>query len=143
MKVYDKIEDMLCDELEHIAEQKELTPNALDTLDVSIDILKDIKTIKAMDQEYPEDGYSQGYYGRMPIYMYDDMGMGQGGNSYARGRGSNAQRDSRGRYMSAGGYSRNDGYSGDTKEELQRLMSTAKNEREREAIRNALDHMDR
>lgn len=129
------IEDMLCDELEHIATQKELTPNDLDTLDVSIDILKDIKTIKAMDQEYPDDGYSQGY-GRMPVYMYDDMGMGQRGNSYARGR------DSRGRYMS-NGYSRNDGYSGDTKEELQRLMSTAKNEREREAIKNALDHMDR
>ena len=33
------------------------------------------------------------------------------------------------------------GYSGETKEELQRLMDTAKDEREREAIRTALDHM--
>lgn len=146
MKVYNKIENMLCDELENIANQKELTPANLDMLDEAIDIIKDIKTIEAMEQEYgysEDGGYSQGYYGRMPIYMYDDMGMGHEGSSYARGRGSNAQRDSRGRYMSAGGYSRNDGYSGDTKEELQRLMSTAKNEREREAIRNALDHMDR
>lgn len=146
MKVYDKIEDMLCDELEDIAKQKELTPTNLDMLDAAIDIIKDIKTIEAMEHEYgysEDGGYSQGYYGRMPVYMYDDMGMGQGGSSYARGRGSNAQRDSRGRYMAADGYSRNDGYSGDTKEELQRLMSTAKNEREREAIRSALDSMNR
>ena len=137
MKVLNQIEDMLCDELDGIANQKELTSSNLDMLDVAIDILKDIKTINAMDQE---SGYSQGYYGRMPIYMYDDMGMTHEGSSYARGRGSNAQRDSRGRYMS-NGYSRNDGYSGDTKEELQRLMGTAKNEREREAIKNALDRM--
>ena len=39
------------------------------------------------------------------------------------------------------GYSRNDGYSGDTKEELHKLMDTAKNDREREAIRNALEHI--
>lgn len=136
MKVYDQIKDMLCDELEDVVKQKELTPSNLELIDTAIDVLKDIKTIEAMDAEYP-DGYSQGYYGRMPIYMYDDPGM---GNSYARGRGSNAQRDSRGRYMSDG-YSRNDGYSGDTKEELHRLMSAAKNDREREAIRAALDSM--
>lgn len=135
MKVYDQIKDMLCDELEDVVKQKTLTPSNLELIDTAIDVLKDIKTIEAMDTEYP-DGYSQGYYGRMPIYMYDD-GM---GNSYARERGSNTQRDSRGRYMSEG-YSRNDGYSGDTKEELHRLMSAAKNDREREAIRTALDGM--
>ena len=139
MNVLYKIEDMLCDELEDIAKQKELTSSNLETLDVAVDIIKDIETISAMKQEYgssDNSGYSQGYFGRMPVYMYDDMGMRQGGSSYARGRSGDAQRDSRGRYMSAG-------YSGDTKEELERLMSTAKNEREREAIRNALDHMDR
>ena len=139
MKVYDEIKDMLCDELENITKRNELTPNALEVIDTSIDILKDIKTIEAMEQEYPSDGYSStggysGYYRRMPIYAYDDPGM--GGNSYARGRGSNAPRDSRGRYMSSG-------YSGDTREELQNLMDTAKTEREREAIRAALDHMNR
>ena len=164
MKVYDQIKDMLCDELEEIAKKKEITTNSLEVLYKGVDILKDISTIKAMEQEYPEDGYSgnrgysreggysQGYFGRMPYYMYDDgMGMSnQGGSyeggSYARGRGSNANRDSRGRYSSEGGYSRNysgEGYSGDTKEELQRLMNSAQNEREREAIRKALDSMNR
>lgn len=146
MKVYGQIKDMLCDELEEIAKKKELTTNSLDVLYKGIDILKDISTIEAMEQEYgssqegySKDGYSQGYYGRMPYYMYDEMP--HNGNSYARGRGSNANRDSMGRYSSDGrSY---DGYSGDTKDELTRLMNSAQNEREREAIRKALDSMNR
>lgn len=132
MKVLTQIEDMLCDELEDIVKKNDLSSNSLDIIDTAVDVIKDIHTIHAMEQEYPDSGYSQGYYGRMPIYMYDDGGM--TGNSYARGRGANAPRDSRGRYMSSG-------YSGDTKEELQRLMNTAKDDREREIIRTALDHM--
>lgn len=131
MRVLDQIKDMLCDELEDIAAKKDLSMSSLDVIDTAVDVIKDIHTIKAMEQEYPEDNGYSGYYGRMPVYMYDD---GMTGSSYARGRGSNAPRDSRGRYMSRG-------YSGDTKEELQRLMDTAKDDREREAIRNALDHM--
>lgn len=144
MKTYDKIKDMLCNELDEIAKKKELTSSSLDIIYKSADIIKDLTTIEAMEQEYgySEDGdYSQGYYPRMPYYMYD----GDMGNSYARGRGSNAKRDSMGRYSSDGrsyDYSR-DGYSGDTKEELQRLMNSAQNDREREAIRKALDGMSR
>ena len=138
MKVYDQIKEMLCDELEEIAKKKELTTNSLDVIYKSVDIIKDLATVRAMEQEYPSEGYSkdsgysQGYYHRMPYYMYDDIGMSHD-NSYARGR--NAQRDSMGRYSSY------DGYSGDTREELNRLMNTAQNEREREAIRKALDSM--
>ena len=141
MKVYDQIKELLCDELEDVVKQKELTPSNLELIDTAVDILKDLDTIKIMNQEYGDasgysrdGGYSQGYFGRMPYYMYDDPGMARDGNSYARGRGSNAARDSRGRYMS-------EGYSGDTKEELHKLMEVAKNDREREAIRTALDHM--
>lgn len=146
MKVYDRIKDMLCDELEEIAKKNELTTNSLEVIYKSVDVLKDITTIHAMEQEYGssdedgysrEGGYSQGYYGRMPYYMYDD-GMPHD-NSYARGRGTYAKRDSMGRYSSDGrSY---DGYSGDTKEELQRLMNSAQNDREREVIRKALDSM--
>jgi len=134
MKVYDQIKDMLCDELEGIAKKKELTTNNLDVIYKSVDILKDISTINAMDQEYgySNDGYSQGYSGRMPVYMYDD------GASYARGRGRYAQRDSMGRY--ADGYSRNDGYSRDgMKDELRMMMERAGSEKEREALRKAMD----
>ena len=150
MKVYGQIRDMLCDELEEIAKKKELTTNSLDVLYKGIDILKDISTIEAMEQEYggysQDNGYSQGYFGRMPYYMYDDgMGMSHDGNSYVRDRGSNAKRDSMGRYSNNDGrsYDYSMGYSGDTKEELQRLMNSAQNDREREAIRKALDSMNR
>lgn len=142
MKVYGQIKEMLCDELEGIAKKKELTTSSLEVIDKAIDIVKDIATIEAMEQEYgysQEGGYSNGYYGRMPYYMYDD-GM---GNSYARGRGSNARRDSMGRYSNEGRSYDYNGYSGDTKEELQKLMGSAQNEREREAIRKALDSMSR
>lgn len=129
MKVLYQIEDMLCDELEDIAKKNDLSMNNLDIIDTAVDVLKDISVLRAMEDEYPvEHGYSGRYN---PIYNYDD---GMTGSSYARGRGANAARDSRGRYMSRG-------YSGDTKEELQRLMDMAKDDREREAIRNALDHM--
>lgn len=131
MKVYEQIKDMLCDELEGIAKKKELTAGNLDVLYKAVDIVKDIETIEAMQ----EGGYSgEGYSGRM---IYD-------GDSYARGR----RRDSRGRYSrdySERGYSRDysgeydDGYSRDTKEELRMMMDRAKDEREREALRKALD----
>lgn len=133
MKVLNQIENMLCDELEDIVKKNDLSPNSLDIIDTAVDVVKDIRTIKAMEQEYPEEGgYSQGYWGRMPYYMYDDNP--NPGNSYAKG--SSAPRDSRGRYY-------DNGYSRDTKSELEKLMHTAENDREREAIRNALDHMNR
>ena len=85
-----------------------------------------------MEQEYGKsEGYSEGYFSRMPYYMYDD------GISYGRTR--NVQRDSRGRYSS-------DGHSydhADTKEELMHLMDKATNEREREALRMALESMNK
>lgn len=137
MKLYEEIHDMLCDELEGIAKKKELTSSNLQVLDTAIDILKDIKTIEAMEQEYGSEGYSNGYYPRYPYYMYD----GEMGNSYARGRGANAKRDSMGRYSREDGYSMNEGYSRDTKEELRMMMDRAKDEREREALRKAYDSM--
>jgi len=141
MKVYEQIKDMLCDELEEIAKKKELTSSNLDVLDKAVDIIKDIDTINAMEQEYGSEGYSNGYsngyYSRYPYYMYD----GEMGNSYARGRGANAKRDSMGRYSRDDGYSMNDGYSRDTKEELRMMMDRAKDEREKEALRKAYDSM--
>ena len=148
MKVYDRIKDMLCDELEEVSKQKELTSSGLEMIDTAIDVIKDIATIKAMEQEYPDEGYSkdggysQGFYPRMPYYIYDDPGM---GTSYARGGRVSDTGTSRGRYAYDDSPRRyyDGGYSGDTKEELQKLMRTAQTEKEREAIRDALDHMNR
>ena len=132
MKSYDKIKDMLCNELDEIAKKNELTSNNLEVIYKSIDVLKDISVINAMNEEYPEhDGYSQGY-SRYPIYMYDNEGM---GHSYAR------KRDSMGRYSRDGHM--NDDYSRDAESELHRMMENAKSDKEREALRQAISSMQR
>ena len=132
MKVYDQINDMLCDELEEIAKKKELTTSSLDVIYRSVDVLKDIKTIESMEQEFPSegysrDGYSQGWYNRMPIYAYDEAPT----HSYAR------KRDSMGRYS-------RDPYMDDRdsmKDELRMMMDRARTDKERDAIRKAMDSM--
>jgi len=87
MKRYEELEEMLCDEIDRIADQKNLNGSSLEMLDKLTHTLKSIKTIDAMD------GYSEDY-------VHDSM-------SYARGR--NPKRDSMGRYASEGRYER---YSG-------------------------------
>ena len=141
MRTYDKIKDMLCNELDEIAKKNELTSNNLEVIYKAADILKDLTSVEAMEQEYTEgyskdSGYSNGYYERFPFYMYDGEG-----NSYARGRGTYAKRDSMGRYSRDSHEYSNEGYSRDTASELQRIMENAKSDKEREALRQALSTM--
>lgn len=91
MKRYDELEDMLCEEIDRITDQKNLNNSTLEMLDKLTHTLKSIKTIDAMDEYSEDDGYS-----------HDSM-------SYARGRGRSARRDSMGRYSGEGRYER---YSG-------------------------------
>lgn len=93
MRSMEDIRDMLCDELDNIAEQGEITTTSLDFIDKLTHSIKSIDTIMAME----ESGYSneRGYS------RYDDGYSRRG--SYARGRRGNVKRDSMGRY------SRNDG----------------------------------
>lgn len=141
MRTYDKIKDMLCNELDEIAKKNELTSNNLEIIYKASDILKDLASIEAMEQEYPsgyskDGGYSNGYYERYPYYIYDGDG-----NSYARGRGMNARRDSMGRYSRDSHEYSNEGYSRDATSELQRMMENVKSEKEREALRQAISTM--
>lgn len=87
MDRYKDLEEMVCDEIDRIADQKNLTGSSLEMLDKLTHTLKSIKTIEAMDN-YSDDG---GYYG-------DSM-------SYAR-----RKRDSMGRYSNEGRY--NERYDG-------------------------------
>lgn len=134
-----ELRDMLMDELDKVSEKGELTAGSLETVDKLTHSIKSIDTICAMEEA---EGYS-----------YDGM-------SYARGRGRNANRDSRGRYSSEsgmqggssyarrGGYSRRrggysrDGYSGDDKEalieDLRELMEDATDSKSRQAIQKAI-----
>lgn len=101
MANYDRISDMLENELDKIASSGKLTTSSLDVGDKAAHFLKSIKTIEAMEDA--EDGYS-----------YDSYSM--RGNSYARGRGSRAKRDSMGRYSSR--YDDNYSQHGESKEML-------------------------
>ena len=133
MKVYHEIKEMLERELEQIADKRELTSSSLDVMDKVVDIIKDIETICAM-REAEEDGYSHFY----PYYMYDDGMM--DGQSYARGRGRYAKRDSMGRYASEyrgmdGRYSREDSRE-HMISELDRMEREATDENQKSMIRN-------
>lgn len=84
MRVFHDLKKMLEDELEKIVKQDTMTPQDLEGAYKAIDILKDIETIMAMREAYP-NSYDSG----RSMSNYYDMD-----ESYARGR------DSRGRYMS-------------------------------------------
>ena len=128
-----ELRDMLMDELDKLTSKGELTAGSLDTVDKLTHSIKSIDTICAMEEAGE--------------YSYDS------GMSYARGRGSNARRDSRGRYSSNDGlmYSRRDrysmrGYSGDGKEalveSLRELMQDADDNKSRQAIQHAIQQLE-
>jgi len=113
-----------------------LTGADTEYLDRLTHILKSLKTtIMIMEDEdgYSSDGgnYTGGSYGGSSYRSYAN------GGSYARGRGSYAKRDSRGRY-SSNGYSRH----GDMADELRRLMNEAPNDQIRMDIQRLADKVE-
>lgn len=120
MRIYDDVKAMVEDEIEKISKQGELNRESLMNLDALIDISKDICEIK-MSSEEMESGYSQRMYP-----MYYDNGYDHG-NSY-RGMGRYSR-------MDGGNYSRH----GDIADRLGKMMTEATTDREREAIRRALE----
>ena len=135
-KLYKDAEMKLEREIREINDKQGFTAQDLEIMYKVLDNLKDISIICAMKKE-EEEGYSErGSCG------YDD-------DSYARGRGRYAQRDSMGRYSSRGSYE-GDSYDGmsnrgsydDSYErgysshgELDKMMQDAKSEKERDLIR--------
>ena len=86
MKSYERLKDMLCEELEKIAKKGELSASSLDLAHKLTDTIKNIDKIQ-MYEEFDDDG----------------------GVSYRRGRSKSAPRDRMGRYTSEDDYSE-DGY---------------------------------
>lgn len=108
-----ELKDKLMKELEEYGKQ-DLTAGSLEVVDKLSHSIKNIcKIIEASEEE---EGYSmrgRSYDYGMTNGGRDRMSRNYGGGSYrgsyARGRGSNARRDSMGRYARDGGYSRTDG----------------------------------
>ena len=126
-----ELKEMLCKELEEYGTKGELSTGSLDIVDK---LAHTVKNLDKIIECYEEDEGS---------YAYDDgMGYERGrsmrrGGSYARGRGRNARRDSRGRYSNEG-YSR----AGDIVEQLRDLMSDAPDERTRQEIQKLVTKME-
>jgi hypothetical protein len=130
MAKMEELREMLCEELDKITKKGELSAGSLDVVDKLTHSIKSIDTIIAME----DAGYSS-----------DDYSM--RGNSYARGRGSNARRDSMGRY-SSDNYSMRGGRSGERgrnysyddemnnlREQLEDMERMAKDEESKRMIR--------
>lgn len=104
-----ELKEKLMKELEEYGKQ-DLTAGSLEVVDKLSHSIKNI--CKIIESYEDEEGYSM--RGRSYDDGTDGMSMrgsyrGSYRNSYARGRGSNARRDSMGRYAREGGYSRADG----------------------------------
>lgn len=126
-KYLTKVRDMLCDELDEIAEKGELSAGSLDSVDKLTHSIKSIDTILAMrDAGYSERGYSYRY----PMYYYDHDRYHDGEYSEAR------KRDARGRYSRA-----------DEHEhmimELREAMAVAKDSGVREDIKRLIEKAER
>lgn len=102
--LYDMCE-MLDDELREVVKKGDMSPTELDRVYKAVDIIKDIKTIEAME-DYSYDDYS-----RRNSYADDNMSYNMSRNSYAR-RGRDGDGD--GRYSEDSSYRRGrDRYSRD------------------------------
>ena len=126
-----ELKEKLCKELKHY-NSEELTANNLSVIDKLSHAVKNID--KIIEKYEEEEGASYGYGSYEGSYRggRSNRGSYNNGNSYARGRGRNAKRDSMGRYSSTGG-SYNDGYSrnADIAAELREMMMDAPDEQTR------------
>ena len=61
-KLFEDLTEMLQDQMKKIAKKSDITPQELDNVYKAIDVMKDIETIKAMQEAGEEGGYSQEGY---------------------------------------------------------------------------------
>lgn len=128
-KLCEFLKDELKD-LEKKADGDTITMEDVEYGDLLSHFLKTLKIIIAMDEE--DEGYSNegGYYGG----SYDGYG------SYARGRGRNARRDSRGRYSR--NYSRAEAMD-EMRSMARDMMDMAPSEETRQRVQRFMSEMDR
>ena len=137
MKEFDRIKDMIYEELDGISHDGKLSKDTVCVIGELVDILKDIGSIEMFEENiYVEDNGTYhtpdergGYSNRMPRRYYDG-GYQYGGNSYRYG-GTRMR----------GGYSREDGKA-HMVEKLNHLMNEAQNDEDREAIRRLIHEME-
>lgn len=138
-----KIKEMLMKELYEYEDKAKkssgkLSAGDLETIHKLTDTVKNIDKIEMLedggeysgDTDFMGEGRMYGTSYRSNGYMYNSND-GQGGSSYARGRGRNARRDSRGRYS-------RDGAKESLIEKLEEAMDEAESDQDREKIRRVI-----
>ena len=123
--IYD-LKEMLCKQLEDYGKKGEMSAAVLERVDM---LAHAVKNLDKIIEKYEESEYSEARDGRSYRGGSYDGHYYEGGRSMARGRGSNAKRDSMGRY-SGDGYSR----TGDLAEQLRDMMGDAPDDRTRQDI---------
>lgn len=126
-----ELKEMLLRELMECGARKELSPSMLDRVDRLAHATKNLcKVIEAMEAE-PMMSYEGGSYeGSSNRSM---RGYSREGNSYARGRGRYAARDSMGRYSGA---------NEDAVKKLEKLMGSAPDEHFRQKLQEIADALE-
>ena len=126
MEYMRKLENKLCQELEDISKQGNLSKTDYEEIHLLTDTVKNIYKIEALKGESSYGEYSRRYRDR----DYE----GEYGDGYSRRR-----RDSRGRYMN--------GYSHGEKEELMDMLESAMaatgSERDKEKIRRCMEQLNK
>jgi len=118
-----KVMYMLEDEIDRMSDKNDITPNDLVILKDASKSLYYLTTVCAMKGEI-DDGY-----GRMPYDYNDNYGM--------------RMRDSRGRYMGDGHTTYGHMDRSEEKMYLEKMLSEARSEAEREVFRRKLDELNR
>lgn len=126
MEYMRKLENKLCQELEDIAKQGNLSKTDYEEIHMLTDTIKNIYKIETLKGDTS--------YGEYPRKYRDRNYDGEYEEGYSRRR-----RDSRGRYMT--------GYSHGEKEELmdmlEKAMSSTGSERDKEKIRRCMEQLER
>ena len=126
---------MLCKELKEYGEKGEMSTGTLDVVDKLAHTIKNLdKIIEGYEEEegYSSRSYPDGMGGSYRGGSYRNIYRG----SYARGR--NTQRDSRGRYSSDNGYSRD----ADLVDQLHSMMQDAPNEQIRREMQRLAEKVE-
>lgn len=133
--IYD-LKEMLCKQLNDYGKKGELTAAVLERVDMLSHAVKNLDHIidKMEESEYSGEGYGNRGGGR----SYRDGGRSyEGERSMARGRGSNAKRDSMGRYSSEG-YSQDD----EMADQLRSMADMAPDDRTRQELNRLATRME-
>ena len=139
-----ELKEMLMDELKELS-GKPMNGSSLQMVDTLAHAIKNIcKIIESYEDGDYYDGGSNDYHERSDRYSRRDSYDNDGGSyydgdtSYARGRGRNAKRDSRGRYASSNYYEAKD----DMARKLEQLMQNAPDEKSKQEIQRVMQKLE-